>query len=188
MRIECLERQNPAEGKEILATFLRSMLAVARYGRTTIYEGDIYYIPYTMVTYLVEETKEQYRFLASEVSEDISVFREDGKNAIVFSQKEVEEPYLVPGLKEERQLLEEVERKIKLNKKMRKMFQRYQFTMTEMKTVYLPEQTFYGRGKKDDLFLVDQLLQKVDFKNLDSVERCFAQNYVNEITDHNKET
>ena len=63
MRIECLQRKNPADGKEILAGFLRSLMAVARYGRTTIYEGDTYYIPYTMVTYLVEETKEQYRFL-----------------------------------------------------------------------------------------------------------------------------
>ena len=186
MRIECLQRKNPADGKEILAGFLRSLMAVARYGRTTIYEGDTYYIPYTMVTYLVEETKEQYRFLASEVSEDISVFREDEKNAIELISLETEEKYLVPGTKEETKLLEEVEKKIRLNKKMRKMFKRYHFTMIEIKTIYLPEQTFYGRGKKDNLFLVDQLLQKVDFKNLSSVETCFARNFLNETAGYNR--
>ena len=77
-------------------------------------------------------------------------------------------------------LLEEVEKKIQLNKKMRKMFQKYHFELIEQTTIYLPEQTFYGRGKKDTLFLVDGFLQKVDFKNLPSVEKRFAENYLKE--------
>ena len=178
MKIECMQQKKEIDKKEILANFLRTIVAVARYGRTTIYEGDTYYVPYTIVSYQVEETKEIYRFITSEVSEDVAVFRQDEKKVIEMVETEADERYVVEGMRSNEELLEEVEKKIRLNKKMRKMFQKYHFELQEIKTVYLPEQTFYGRGKKDYLFLVDPLLQKVDFKNLSAVEERFAKNYM----------
>ena len=178
MKIECLQQKKKIDPKEILANFLRTILAVARYGRTTIYEGDIYYVPYTTVSYQVEETKEIYQFITSKVSEDVAVFKQDEKRSIEMVTMDADEHYIVDGTRGNEELLEEVEKKIRLNKKMRKMFQKYHFKLQEIKTVYLPEQTFYGRGKKDYLFLVDPLLQKVDFKNLSAVEERFAKNYI----------
>lgn len=178
MKIECLQQKKEIDKKEILANFLRTIVAVAKYGRTTIYEGDIYYVPYTIVSYQVEETKEVYQFITSEVSEDVAVFKQDEKRSIEMVETEADKHYVVDGMRDNDELLEEVEKKIMLNKKMRKMFQKYHFELQEMKTIYLPEQTFYGRGKKDYLFLVDPLLQKVDFKNLSAVEERFAKNYM----------
>lgn len=178
MKIECLQRENGRENREILADFLRTLIAVTKYGRTTIYDGDTYYIPYTMVSYHVQETNERYDFIASEISEDVSVYRQDQKNYLKLLTLEADEHYVLQGTRDSELLLEEVEKKIQLNKKMRKMFQKYHFELTTYKTIYLPEQTFYGRGKKDTLFLVDGFLQKVDFKNLPAVEKRFAENYL----------
>lgn len=178
MKIECLQRENGRENREILADFLRTMIAVTKYGRTTIYDGELYYIPYTAVSYYVRETAERYDFIASEISEDVSVYKQDERNCLKLRTLDVDEDYVLQGTRSSGALLEEVEKKIQLNKKMRKMFQKYHFELTEQKTIYLPEQTFYGRGKKDTLFLVDGFLQKVDFKNLPSVENRFAENFL----------
>lgn len=180
MKVECLLRENGRNNREILADFLRTLIAVTKYGRTTIYDGELYYIPYTVISYRVQETGERYDFLASEISEDVSVYKQDENSCLKRQMMEVDEAYVLKGSRDQDCLLEEVEKKIQLNKKMRKMFQKYHFELIEQTTIYLPEQTFYGRGKKDTLFLVDGFLQKVDFKNLPSVEKRFAENYLKE--------
>lgn len=180
MKIECLRQTGGKMNREILADFLRTLIAVAKYGRTTIYDGEIYYLPYTMMKYKVKETGEVYTFIASEVSDDVSVYKEEENIRLVLAKEDARPEYVIEGKKNNSELLEEVGKKIQLNKKMRKTFQKYQFDLTEVKTVYLPEQTFYGRGKKEYLFLVDHFLQKVDFKNLLPVEEQFAKNYLKE--------
>lgn len=177
MKIECLQCENTGNGKEILAAFLRSFAAVARYGRTTIYEGDVYYIPYSMIPYHVEETGETYVFIASEVSEDISVYKQDGNNQIGLSPQEADPDFVLSGDGRQTELPGEVEKKIRMNRKMRKIFSRYHVVRGKIRTVYLMEQTFYGRGKSEFLFLVDPILQKVDFRNLHRVEERFAEQY-----------
>lgn len=178
MKIECLRREDAEDGREILAAFLRTLGAVARYGRMTVYEGDIYYVPYAMVPYYVEETGETYVFIVSEVSEDISVYKQDGRNQVVLSVLEADPDYILDGTGVKEELLQEVEKKIRMNRKMRKLFSRYHVTRGQMRTVYLAERVFYGRGRDDRLFLVDMLLQKVDFRNLHQVEEKFANNYL----------
>ena len=109
MKIECLQQKKEIDKKEILASFLRTIVAVARYGRTTIYEGDTYYVPYTIVSYQVEETKEIYRFITSEVSEDVAVFRQDEKKVIEMVETEADERYVVEGVRGNEELLKEVD-------------------------------------------------------------------------------
>lgn len=52
------------------------------------------------------------------------------------------------------------------------------FKMRELsfQPVYLREQAFYVKGKSMNLFLVDDFLQKVDFKHLEAVEKRFVEN------------
>lgn len=181
MRITCLQRDDAGDGKEVLASFLRTVGAVARYGRMTIYEGDVYYVPYSMVPYYIEETGETYVFIASEVSEDISVFKQDGRNQISLTELEAEDDYILDVVRVQEELLPEIEKKINMNRRMRKLFAKYHVTRAQERTVYLPEQTFYGRGRGDHLFLVDLLLQKVDFRNLCQVEERFARHYITSL-------
>ena len=125
MKIECLQRENGRENREILADFLGTMIAVTKDGRTTIYDGELYYIPYTAVSYYVRETAERYDFIASEISEDVSVYKRDEQNCLELRTLDVDEDYVLQGTRSSGALLEEVEKKIQLNKKMRKMFQKY---------------------------------------------------------------
>lgn len=178
MKITCMIRKDAERPIETLAGFLKKTPAVMKYGRTTIYEGDVYYLPYTMVVYQIQETKETYIFLGSRLSDDICVFRKDERMTVeVLDQEADENGILLPG-KEEEDVQEEVLRKIQLNKKMRKLYQTYHFRQTALGTVYLPEHAFYVKGKKEYLLLVDPLLGKVDYKHLEAVERRFAENYL----------
>lgn len=175
MQVNCLKYAEHREGKEILADFLKTFAGVSRYGRCVIYEGDIYYIPYIMVSYILEETGETYVFLASRVSEDISVYKAD-ERTVFLKEAEVEERYLLKPERDRGTLLEYIKKKIQLNRRMRKIFSRYQIHLSTIEEVYLPEQTFYGKGKSEYLFLVDEFLQKVDFRNLQPVQYRFLKN------------
>ncbi len=176
MEIACICRKEAVRARDILADFLKSFAAVTKYGRTVIYEGEIYYIPCYMLTYQVEETGERYGFLAGALCEDISVFRLDEKSGIETVQREVLDGYVLFGEKTAETVREEVSRKIRLNKRLRKMFMRFHIKEISLRSVYLPEQTFYVKGKSTDLFLVDDFLRKVDFKNAGAVGRRFVEN------------
>ncbi len=178
MKITYMLRKDAEKPLETLAGFLKKAAAVMKYGRTTIYEGDIYYLPYAMVEYRIEETKEVYVFLGSRISDDICVFRKDERAAVELLDEEADEAYILPPQKEEADVQEEVIRKIWLNRKMRKLYRKYHFEQAALRTVHLPEQAFYVKGKSEYLLLVDPLLEKVDYKHLSQVEKRFAENYL----------
>lgn len=178
MKITYLIRKDAEKPLETLAGFLKKAAAVMKYGRTTIYEGDVYYLPYTMVEYRIEETKEVYIFLGSRISDDICVFRKDKRTPMELLDGETDEAYILSPKKEETEVQEEVIRKIRLNRKMRKMYRKYHFEQAALRTVYLPEQAFYVKGRSKYLLLVDPLLGKIDYKHLDQIEKKFAENYL----------
>ena len=176
MEIKWISHREAVNARDILADFLKGFVAVAKYGRTVIYEGDAYYLPYQMLTYQVEETGEKYGFLAGMLCEDISFFKLEGKTDIEISSEEVCQAYVLQGEKNEERIREEISRKIKLNKRLRKMFMRFKMRELSFQPVYLREQAFYVKGKSMNLFLVDDFLQKVDFKHLEAVEKRFVEN------------
>lgn len=178
MRIECLIRDESTPQKEILADFLKGFAAVMKYGRTVIYEGESYYLPYYRLVYRIAETGEEYVFLNSRLSEEVSVFKENGSAPVSIRKTEAADCFVLEGKKEEEAARQEIEKKIRLNKKMRKMFLKYHLEEQAFTTVYLPEQTFYVKGKAEYLFLVDGFLGKVDYRHLEAVKRRFAANYM----------
>lgn len=178
MTTECLIRMDGFPPVEILANFMKTFGAVMKYGRATLYEGECYYIPYYIMTYRVEETGEEYAFLDSRLSEDISIFPAGESVAAKVERREVEACFLLEGRKTESEARQEIRKKIQMNKKLRKLSSRYHLTEQSMKAVYLPEQSFYAKGKSEYLFLVDGFLGKVDFKHLGEVEKRFAENYL----------
>lgn len=176
MEIACVCHGEAVDARSILADFLKSFAAVTKYGRTVIYEGDTYYTPHYMFVYRVENTGEKYGFLAGMLCEDISVFRLDGDADIKIDPREVDGAYVLRGEKTKEAAREEVCRKIKLNKRLRKMFMRFHMEEISLQQVYLAEQTFYVKGKSTFLFLVDSFLRKVDFKHQGEVEKRFVKN------------
>lgn len=176
MEILCISRRESVNTRDILADFLRSFAAVTKYGRCVIYEGEAYYLPYSMLVYEVEETGEKYGFLAGTLCEDISVFKWGEDTDIEICREEVSEAFVLQGMKTEGKVREEITRKIRMNKRLRKMFIRFHMRETSLQTVYLREQTFYVKGKSMNLFLVDSFLGKVDFKNIAEVEKRFVEN------------
>ena len=99
MEITCIYQRNTNNPQNILADFLKGFAAVTKYGRTVIYEGETYYLPYYMKTCQVEETGEKYGFLAGVLCEDISVFRLDDKAEIDILSEEVPAEYVLAGEK-----------------------------------------------------------------------------------------
>lgn len=176
MEITCIYQRNTINPQDILADFLKGFAAVTKYGRTIIYKGETYYLPYYMMTWQVEETGEKYGFLAGALCEDISVFRLDEKPEIDILPEEIPAEYVLTGEKKEEAVRDEISRKIRLNRRLRKMFARFHIRELSLQPVYLPEQTFYGRGKSTYLFLVDNFLRKVDFKHQEAVEKRFVEN------------
>lgn len=176
MEIACVCHKETVKARDILADFLKSFAAVTKYGRTVIYGGETYYIPCYMLTYQVEETGEKYGFLASALCEDISVFKLDESAGIELVPREALPDYVLQGRKTEETAREEVSRKIRLNKRLRKMFIRFHIHEISCQPVYLPEQTFYVEGKSTNLFLVDGFLRKVDFKHQGEVGKRFVEN------------
>lgn len=178
MKVEYLFRENMTPPIEILANFLRSLAGVVKYGRTVIYDGERYFLPCYRLVYRIRETGETYVFLDSGLSEEVSVFKENGSGAVTVRCEEVEDGFILEGHKTEEAARQEIEKKIRLNKKMRKMFLKYHFEEQELTTVYLPEDTFYVKGKEEYLFLVDGFLGKVDYRHLEEVKRRFAERYM----------
>lgn len=176
MEIVCIGHRENINARDILADFLKGFAAVTKYGRTVIYEGEAYYLPYSMLVYEVEETGEKYGFLAGELCEDIAVFKLGEDTDIEICREEVPESHVLEGRKDEAAVREEITRKIKLNKRLRKMFIRFHMRELSLQTVFLREQTFYVKGKSMNLFLVDSFLRKVDFKNIAEVEKRFVEN------------
>lgn len=180
MKAECLIRKGAAPQLEVLLNFLKSTAAMIKYGKTVVYEGETYYIPYYRQNYHVQETGETYVFLNSQLSDDIAVYKENGSVMTELIEEQVQDCYVLKGKKIEKDAKLEIQKKIKLNRKMRKTSVKYHLEEQPVSTVYLPEQTFYVKGKSNYLFLVDGFLGKVDYRHLEEVKRQFAQNYLNE--------
>lgn len=176
MEIACVSHKETVNARDILADFLKSFAAVTKYGRTVIYEGEDYYLPYYLFTCQIEETGERYGFLAGVLCEDISVFKMGADADIEDSLREVPEACVLQGEKQREAVREEISRKIKLNKRLRKMSMRYHMRELSLEMVYLKEKAFYVKGKSTYLFLVDDFLRKVDFKHLEAVEKRFVEN------------
>lgn len=176
IEIVCIGHRENINARDILADFLKGFAAVTKYGRCVIYEGEAYYLPYSMLVYEVEETGEKYGFLAGALCEDISVFKLGEDADIEIGREEVSEAYVLEGRKTEAAVREEIARKVKLNRRLRKMTMRFHMREFSFQTVYLKEQTFYVKGKSMNLFLVDSFLRKVDFKNIEEVEKRFVEN------------
>lgn len=181
MKIACLVRSDADAPLTVLAEFLKKPIAAMKYGKTVIYEGETYYIPYACLTYQIQETGEQYVFLDSRLSEDVSVFRQTDASPIREQEQEAGACRMLDGRKEDEIIRQEIQKKILMNRKMRKLFKKFHFEETQLRTVYLPEQTFYVKGKENYLFLVDNLLGKVDYKHLKDVEMLFADNYLKKL-------
>lgn len=176
MEIAYINHKETVNARDILADFLKTFAAVTKYGRTVIYEGEDYYLPYYLLTYQTEETGEVYGFLSGILCEDISVFKLGENTDIEICRRETPEAYVLWGEKTEEAVRKEVSRKIKLNKRMRKMFIRFHMNELSLQAVYLKEKTFYVKGKSTNLFLVDNFLRKVDFKQLKAVKKRFVEN------------
>ena len=67
---------------------------------------------------------------------------------------------------------------MQLDHTIRKVLRRYHLEETAADLVYLAEPTFCIRGKSDDIFLVDPVLEKVDFSNFDAVQKIIVQRYL----------
>lgn len=176
MEITCISHKETVNARDILADFLKSFAAVTKYGRTVIYDGEDYYLPYYLLACQIEETGERYGFLAGVLCEDISVFKMVEDTDIEDSLREVPEDYVLQGEKQKDAVREEISRKIRLNKRLRKMSVHYHMRELSLEMVYLREKTFYVKGKSMYLFLVDDFLRKVDFKHLGAVKKRFLEN------------
>lgn len=177
MEILSLERKDTISPTEVLANHLKTFASILKYGKTVIYKGDIYYIPYHMHLYRIQETNELYAFLCSQISEDIFIYKDNEKKQFSTKACEVDEFYVVEAKKDTSTTAEEVNRKISLNNKIRKLKKKYTFLYEGVKSVYLPEQTFYVKGKTETLFAVDLFLSKVDFKHIHCVGDAFMKAY-----------
>lgn len=60
-------------------------------------------------SYYVEETGETYVLIVSEVSEDISAYKQDGRNQVVLSVLEADPDYILDGTGVKEELLQEVD-------------------------------------------------------------------------------
>lgn len=179
MKIACILRSDgEAKPLQVLAEFLKKPVASIKYGKTVIYEGETYYIPYAMLTYQIKETKEQYVFLDSRISEDVLVFRQTYTDSVKIQEQDADGSRILAGQRSDEVIRQEIQKKIIMNRKMRKLFKKLHFEEQKLQTVYLPEQSFYVKGKTEYLFLVDSLLEKVDYKHLRDVETRFAKNFL----------
>lgn len=176
-----LARKNGKEPVEILAAFLSTVPAILKYGRTTIYTDDTYYIPYRRKVFLVRETGEEFQLLCSCVSENIAVMALPGScNGQNFSLETIELPEenLVAATRSMEDTDREIQQQMQLDHTIRKVLRRCHLEESVADQVYIAEQTFCVHGKSDYIFLVDPVSEKVDLSNFDSVQKIIAQKYL----------
>ncbi|MDD3260816.1 MAG: hypothetical protein PHU79_02730 [Oscillospiraceae bacterium] len=179
MELECLTLKNAGEPLQILADFLKTMVAVMKYGKTVIYRGEVFYIPCYLFTFEIPKTKEIYLILQSALCESTAFF--SAKSGACQEPQTCDQRCVLQFHKTQEKAAEEMKRKIQLNRKMRQMFRKYRPVQKSAACVYVPEHSFYVKGKQNHLFLVDPLLGKVDFANLPEAEARFAENYLADL-------
>ncbi len=181
MQCSILVRENGKDPAAILTAFLGTVPAIVRYGRTVIYADDVYYIPYRRKVFCVRETGEAFAFLCSCVSESIAVMAmpgsESGRN-FTLEERETQDRYAAVPTRSTEEMDEEIRQQMQLDHTIRKVLRRYHLEETAVDLVYIAEPTFCVHGKSDYIFLVDPVLEKVDFSNYDAVQRIIARRYL----------
>lgn len=171
MRLECLAREGGNDPKLVLADFLRTPLARIRYGRSTIYTGETYYIPYYRIALESPRESHPFIFLASAVKDDVAVCKAD--SSLRRSEEEADGQFVLDVKKDPLPVRREIEKKIKMNRRLRKSFARAAFSERDMRLVYVAEPSFLVQCRTYRIFLVDPLTEKVDFRHLAPVEERF---------------
>ncbi|MDD6690369.1 MAG: hypothetical protein PUE63_00770 [Lachnospiraceae bacterium] len=172
-----LQKSQQKSSVEILSAFLRSVPALIRYGRTKIYEADTFYTPYRLEQYRISETGEVYCLICSYVSEDIAIFSECTGKIRQFS-KHIPSEYRIHSIRSDRVVHDEIRNQMQLDHAIRKALSGYHLDQVAAHTVFLPEQVFYARGKDTYIFAVDLFQGKVDFRNLDAIQKRIASNFL----------
>lgn len=181
MQCSVLTRENGKDPTKILAAFLSTVPAILKYGRTTIYADDVYYLPCRRKVYRVRETGETFAFLCSCVSESIAVMGMPGNGSepnFTVEERDIPDGYAAAPSRSIEETDEEIRQQMQLDHTIRKVLRRYHLEETAEDLVYLAEPTFCIRGKSDDIFLVDPVLEKVDFSNFDAVQKIIVQRYL----------
>lgn len=180
MYIECLCRKDNDNLHIPLSNFLSNPFSRIKYGKSKIFMGDIYYIPYYAHIYNVLETGEEYIIMNSSLADDIFVLSLKLQNDITIQKIYSEDKYVLNTVKNIDISKEEVNKKLHLNNQFRKLLLRYKIDLISVKTIYIVIQTFYVQCKTNKLFLVDTISKKVDFKHFKFVEKSFIENYLND--------
>lgn len=175
MKITVIEKKDAKNGSMILASFLQTFIARLKYGRCVIYEGDDYFIPAAVLPFSVRETGEKYAFLSSLIADDYTLFKLDGNVTVRSCDLDENAAEHVLDLKKKKeQGVDEIRKRMSLNTKLQKLKRRYTLDEDKPFLVYLKEQSFYAKGKKLTFFLVDPLLEKVDFRHVQAAKERFA--------------
>lgn len=175
MQITVIKKQDAKHGTMILASFLQTFIARLKYGRCVIYEGDEYFIPFAVLPFSVRETGEKYAFLSSLIADDYTLLKLGGDVSFVSSVLDQNAAACVLDLKKPmEQGIDEIRKRMSLNSKLQKLKRRYTLDEDDPLLVYLKEPSFYADGKKLTFFLVDPLLEKVDFRHVQAAKERFA--------------
>ena len=141
-----------------------------------IYDGDEYFVPFAALVFSVRETGEKYAFLSSLIADDYTLFKLDGNVAFVSSVLDQNAVARVLDMKKStKQGIDELRKRMSLNSKLQKLKRRYTLDEDEPFLAYLKEPSFYADGKKLTFFLIDPLLEKVDFRHVQAAKERFAQ-------------
>ncbi|MFA6856484.1 MAG: hypothetical protein WCR31_04675 [Treponema sp.] len=172
---------NEKAGREplkILTDFMRTLPAVVKYGKTILYEGETVYLPYLSAVYEIVQTKEKYTFICSCTSRDIAVLSGQRLTEVSINRTDADDDSICPVSRTESDVLEEIETQIKLDPGIRKTAKNYHMNLISTGRVYLRETVFYAKGRKNYIFPVDPLQEKVDFQNAGAVNRHIAEIFV----------
>ena len=176
MQITVIDKKDAKHGTMVLASFLQTFIARLKYGRCVIYDGDGYFVPFAALVFSVRETGEKYAFLSSLIADDYTLFKLDGNVAFVSSVLDQNAVARVLDMKKStKQGIDELRKRMSLNSKLQKLKRRYTLDEDEPFLAYLKEPSFYADGKKLTFFLIDPLLEKVDFRHVQAAKERFAQ-------------
>ncbi len=173
MRLRCLLRECAKDPKAALADFLRTPLARLRYGRAVIYAGDCYYLPYYRVSLAPPKGGPPLLFLGSALRDDVAVCRDD---AVQWDERDCPPSHILEPRKPPLEIRREIEKKIKMNRRLRRSFGAERVDAEAMELVYVREPSFLVQCREYRLFLVDPLTEKVDLRHLPLVEERFLEN------------
>lgn len=168
MQILQIKNKSYQDYKQSLIAYFQTILARFKYGKVTIYDGDIFYIPHILVKVPL---KQELCFLASLVSQEIIYL---DKKEIITTDQEINSKFFLSEKRSEDNALELLHRKLLLNKKIKKeiSFSSLKLSAAPIK-VYIPSYSFYVKAKVNDLFIVDGITAKVDFKHKQAVAEHF---------------